>query len=90
MLLSPKNAQAQMRAFFGDSNIDILSPQLYTNGEEPENNYNTSQGVAWSDYENVAPEICPAIVKASYYASAVEYFRNDGVTLGGFIQWSQA
>ena len=83
------NAQSQMRAFFEDSNIDYLSPQLYTTGEEQENNYATTYGVEWTWYAGAKPMICPSLVKASYYDSAVDYFAGKGVTLDGFVQWAQ-
>ncbi len=84
------NAQAQMQAFFEDENITILSPQLYTTGEEKKNDYATTYGVEWSSYAGAKPAICPSLVEASYYTSAVEFFDAQGVNLAGFIQWSQA
>ncbi len=83
------NAQAQMEAFFEDGNIDVLSPQLYTTGQEAANDYATTYGVEWSEFAAAKAAICPSLVDATYYESAVEYFAGQGVNLRGFIQWSQ-
>jgi len=81
------DAAVLMDAFFADSNIDILSPQLYTTGEEPENNYETSHGVTWASYANCKAAIVPSLVTGSLYPSAQAYFSEQGVTLQGYIQW---
>ena len=80
---------ALMQSFFSDENIDFLSPQLYTTGEESANDYATSQGVTWSQYAAAKAAIIPSIVKASYYASAQSYFAGQGVELAGYVQWSR-
>ena len=78
-----------MQSFFASSDIDILSPQLYTTGEETSNQYATSQGVTWNQYATAKAAIAPSIVSADMYASAQAYFQQQGVTLRGFVQWSQ-
>ncbi|WBX78209.1 hypothetical protein PG911_08125 [Tenacibaculum ovolyticum] len=83
------DARELMYSFFSNENIDIISPQLYTTGQELENDYDTSQGVLWNDYENCKAAIVPSIVKASMYINAQEYFARLGLTLQGYIQWSQ-
>ena len=79
-----------MRYFFGESNIDLLSPQLYTTGKESANEYATSHGVAWSEFAGAKAKLIPSIVRAGLYADAQTYFTGQGVTLSGFVQWSQA
>ena len=78
-----------MNSFITDSNIDILSPQLYTTGEEPENDYTTSQGVTWESYKTAKAAIVPSLVSSTYYPDAQTYFAQQGVTLKGYIQWKQ-
>ncbi len=78
-----------MQSFFENSNIDYLSPQLYTTGYETQNDYAISQGVQWKSYATVKAAIVPSIVEASMYADAQTYFANVGVTLKGFVQWAQ-
>jgi len=82
------DAAQLMNIFFASSDIDYLSPQLYTSGNEKQNDYATSQGVAWSQYQKSKARVVPSIVTASYYNDAVNYFKNQGVTLDGFIQWA--
>ena len=79
-----------MSSFFSDQNIDILSPQLYTTGNEKENDYATSHNVAWSEYAAAKATIAPSIVTAGLYDDAVVYFQKQGVTLNGYIQWSRS
>ncbi|MBL4660425.1 MAG: hypothetical protein JKY19_08715 [Alcanivoracaceae bacterium] len=83
------DAAKLMTSFFTNENINILSPQLYTSGNENENNYQTSHGVCWSEYKDCKAAVVPSIVEASLYESAKQYFLNDGVTLEGYIQWTQ-
>lgn len=80
---------ALMQSFFADPNIDHLSPQLYTTGREPGNDYATSHGVTWQQYAAAKAAIVPSIVSADMYADAQSYFLAQGVTLAGFVQWSQ-
>jgi len=82
------DAAQLMNIFFASSYIDYISPQLYTSGNEKQNDYTTSQGVQWSAYQKSIARIAPSIVTASYYNDAVNYFKNQGVTLDGFIQWA--
>ncbi len=77
-----------MQGFFGDSNIDYLSPQLYTSGQEAQNDY-ADPALSWSHYSTAKARIIPSLVSASYYPDAVEYFASQGVTLSGYIQWKQ-
>jgi hypothetical protein len=84
------DAHALMQSFFTDPNIDFLSPQLYTTGFETQNDYATSHGVTWDMYAAAKARVIPSIVKASMYADAQSYFAQQGVTLSGFVQWSQS
>jgi len=78
-----------MNSFFNNpSNIDYMSPQLYTSGNEGSNDY-TANGVAWSAYKKFSGKLVPSIVSANLYASAQSYFKGQGVTTAGFVQWSQ-
>jgi LysM repeat protein len=83
------DAAALMKQFFADDNIDFLSPQLYTTGSETANDYATSHGVVWTEYADCKAAVIPSIVTAELYNSAQQYFAQQGVTLQGFVQWSQ-
>lgn len=84
------DAQQLMNSFFVNENIDILSPQLYTTGQEIANDYAISHNVTWAEYKKAKASIVPSIVQASFYESAQKYFLETGVILGGYIQWKQS
>jgi len=78
-----------MTSFFNNANINYLSPQLYTYGNETKNDYTITAGVSWRSYNTSRAKIVPSMVYASYYSDAVSYFNSQGVTLDGYIQWAQ-
>lgn len=85
-----------MSAFFADTNINYLSPQLYTTGKETTNDYATTDAVTWDLYKGAKPAIIPSLVSASYYndsgnigKDALAFFQQQGVTIEGYVQWSQ-
>lgn len=84
-----KDGAELMHSFINNSDIDLLSPQLYKTGFEVENDFTTSQGVDWKDYRDTKAALVPSIVKASMYDSAQKYFEDIDVELHGYIQWSQ-
>lgn len=81
------DAAPLMRSILANPNVDIISPQLYSTGSEGANDYATSMGVQWSEYAGARARIAPGLVYGSYYAAAQTFFRNQGVTLSGYIQW---
>jgi len=82
------DAKKLMESFFADENIDMLSPQLYSGGQETQNDYaiTSGKGVTWEMYVGAKAKIVPSI--ASYYADAVDYFGKLDITLDGFVQWA--
>ena len=84
------DALSLMKSLFADPNIDFLSPQLYTSGSESHNQYATTGYVTWKMYASAQAKVIPSIVTASLYADAQTYFAQYGVTLAGFVQWSQS
>jgi hypothetical protein len=76
-----------MRSFFQNSNIDYLSPQLYSSGYEASNDYSTTFGVQWYEYASAKATVIPSICKYTYYDDAYNYFRTQGVTITGYVQW---
>jgi len=82
------DAKTLMDLFFADTNIDYLSPQLYTSGTESQNDYTTSQGVGWDQYKKTRAHIKPSIVRGSLYSSAHSYFQQQGFNITGYIQWA--
>jgi len=82
------DAAQLMQSFFADANIDILSPQLYTSGNESYNDYSTTAGVEWSEYATARAAVVPSVVYAYLYSSAQEYFAGQGVSTEGYVQWN--
>jgi hypothetical protein len=79
-----------MRSFFPNPDINYLSPQLYTSGTETYNQYSTIAGVQWYEYASAKATVIPSIVTGSLYSSAESFFRSQGVTIDGYVQWSQS
>jgi hypothetical protein len=83
------DAVALMKSFFSNSNIDYLSPQLYTTGSELTNDF-TAYGTSWSSYATAKAKIIPSVVLGSRdYPTAQTYFSQYGITLYGYVQWTQ-
>ncbi|MDN3611521.1 LysM domain-containing protein [Vibrio ostreicida] len=78
-----------MSSFFANEDIDILSPQLYSSGIEPANDFSITSGsnIRWQDYASAKAKIVPSIVHGSYYPNAKQKFKTYGVELAGYIQW---
>ncbi|MDF5731972.1 MAG: hypothetical protein PUP92_29205 [Rhizonema sp. PD38] len=83
------DAKDLMKAFFADENIDYLSPQLYTSGNETDNDFTENMGVKWTDYVGAKAAIVPSIVQANMYQNAKDYFAKLRINTKGFIQWAQ-
>jgi hypothetical protein len=83
------DAPALMKSFFSNSNIDYLSPQLYTTGSETKNDY-TDLGTSWKAYAAAKAKIVPSVVLGSRdFPTAKTYFTKFGIKLAGFMQWAQ-
>lgn len=79
-----------MTAFFQDTNIDYLSPQLYTNGNEtsPDFAETYNSGVSFDMYKGASAAFLPSIVSASQFEAVAAHFPN--LVVDGFVQWSHA
>merc|ERR1719174_374989 len=82
------DAATLMSAFFQDANIDFLSPQFYTTGDETSPDFEETRGtnVSWAMYENAIAAFLPSIVSASQFEAVVAHLPDQ--TMDGFIQWS--
>ena len=79
------NGPQLVASMLQNPNIDVLSPQLYTNGDEPQNEW-TGYSDAW---RTSVPIVAPSIVQANYYDqlgsnSVTAYLPNAG----GYFVWS--
>jgi len=77
-----------MSTLLSSTQVDYMSPQLYSTGEETANEFDWVN-VPWTSYRGIPAKIIPSIVDASMYPAAKTYFATFGITLSGFIQWSQ-
>ena len=77
-----------MTSFLSDPNVDYLSPQLYSNGNENPPQYNEN-GVKWSAWANSGKKIVASIPWCQQYEAVETWFSvNARITLSGFIQWN--
>jgi hypothetical protein len=83
------DASLLMQSFLSNSNIDYLSPRLYTQGTETENDY-AAIGTAWYSYASSRAQLIPSVVLGTRdYPQASKYFsQNYGISLYGYIQWA--
>ena len=82
------DATTLMKSFFSNSNIDYLSPQLYTTGSEKGNDY-TAIGTAWNAYRSSKAKLVPSVVLGSRdYPAAQKYFAQHRIKTFGFMQWA--
>jgi len=79
-----------IRSFFQNRDIDYLSPQLYSSGNEKNNDYATSNGVQFTEWSKASAKIVPSIVNANLYGDAQSVFRSKfGINIVGYVRWSQ-
>ena len=84
------DAATLMRSFFPNKNIDILSPQLYSTGNEKSNDYSTSHGVQYTEWAKSVAQVVPSIVSSNLYPDAKNVFHNRfGINIAGYVRWSQ-
>jgi chitinase len=82
-----------VKAFVKDSNVDFISPQLYTTGKEASPQYDVTGACAstctWDLYKGSIPKLVPSIVDESQYSDVQSHFQGLGMTTNGFFQWAQ-
>jgi len=84
------NACKQVIASWVQSdNIDYLSPQLYSSGTEKQPQTVTSSGVSWDVWKGAKAVIIPSIVDGTHWEATNKFFQNQGIPLGGYLQWAE-
>jgi len=91
---TPEVAVDLVKNWVKDSNIDFLSPQLYSSGMEgapdfAETNSCKAQGCTWELYIGMIPKMVPSLVEESHYKHTESFFSNLGIQTEGFFQWKQ-
>lgn len=82
------DASTLMIAILGSSDVNILSPQLYSSGTLTDFE-TTAYGTTWSQYASTSSLVVPSISAACYYNQTISYFATQGVTISGYVQWLQ-
>jgi len=93
---TPQDAVDFVRAFVADTNVDIISPQLYTSGHEAAADYAVTgscaaAGCDWSLYQDMhaGMKFVPSLANRNQYTSVKNHFSQMGITCKGYIQWQQ-
>jgi len=92
---SPQVAIDLVKSWVEDENVDIISPQLYSSGQEgspefAETSSCADAGCSWSLYKNSVAKFAPSIVDESQYSAVVEYFsKNHSINPSGYFVWKQ-
>jgi hypothetical protein len=82
-----------MRAIFASSDVDYLSPQLYTTGKETKNDYSlnkdgTNSQITWESYSAAHAQIVPSIANAGLASDSSIFFAKIGITTHGYLSWT--
>jgi hypothetical protein len=92
---TPQDAVDILKAWCADSNLDVISPQLYSTGREgaPElvpTNSCKDAGCTFDIYTTCKAEIAPSIVEPSHYAATKEFFSSTvSRATKGYYMWAQ-
>lgn len=82
-------AKQVVASWVKSDNIDYLSPQLYSSGKEKQPQTVTSSGVSWDVWKGAKATIIPSIVDGSHWEATNRFFQNQGIPLGGYLQWAE-
>jgi hypothetical protein len=86
-----QDPSALMTSFFSSDDVDYLSPQLYTSGNEPNPSFDAGNQVKWSDWTGSKARFVPSLgclaVKNGGYKQTQDYFTKYNLTATGYIVW---
>lgn len=91
---SPQDAVTLVRSWVSDPNIDILSPQLYSSGDErspdfAETNNCKSQGCTWALWKGARAAIAPSLANGNQWSQAQSGMSQRGINIVGWVQWQE-
>lgn len=93
---TPAVAVALVRAWVTDPNIDVLSPQLYSSGQESAPQFDVTAnckaaGCTWDLYKGAKAGFAPSIVDSTQFAAVEAYFAAAPYSIPtvGYFQWKQ-
>lgn len=85
-----------VKAWVVDTNIDYISPQMYTTGGEGSPDFQPTMnchwlGCRWELYTGMVNKMIPSIVGAYQYPEVEKWFLDNwGVQCVGYIEWEQS
>jgi len=93
---TPQDAVDFMQAFVADTNVDLMSPQLYTSGWESSPDFAVTgscaaAGCNWDIYQHMhsGMKFAPSIANADQYEAVEAHFTGLGLPTHGYFQWQQ-
>lgn len=91
---TPDVAVALVKSWVRDKNIEAVSPQLYSSGQEgapdfAETSQCVNQGCVWGLYKGALPAFWPSLVQTSHLPATQSFFNGKGIQVTGYIQWAQ-
>jgi len=93
---SPQIATQLVQSFVANTDVDIISPQLYTSGWENAPDFAltgscASAGCNWDMYlgMHAGMRFVPSLANADQYNATKAYFDPKGIPCTGYIQWQQ-
>ena len=93
----PQTAVDLVTQWLTDPNVDMISPQMYTSGNEDSpvlattsTCHSANPPCDWSAYQGTSKKIVPSIVDSTHLAAVTQFFSDKGIdTQNSFVQWAQ-
>lgn len=89
---SKRDPAALVKAWVQDTNVDVISPQLYDNGNETEASFEPTAdcadyGCTWDLYKNMhsGMKFAPSITYAKQYSGVKKHFQSMGIDCAGYF-----
>lgn len=92
---TPQDAADLVKAFVKDTNVNLMSPQLYSSGTETSPDFAVTSSCAavcgWDLYQDMhaAMKFVPSLAYANQYPAVEAHFAASGITTRGYFQWAQ-
>mgnify|MGYP006104787163 CR=1 FL=1 len=92
---TPQVAIDLVTSWAQEENIDFISPQLYSAGNETSPDFEQTgkcveEGCTLDLFKGLTPKFVPSIVDASQYDAVHDFFwTNYGINCTGYFQWAQ-
>jgi len=85
------DASTLMQSFFSSADVDYLSPQLYTSGNESVPDFTPNHALNWSAWIGAKGRFIPSLgcaaLKNGGYKNVTQYFAKLNITTSGYLMW---